>query len=143
MKKVLGCLLILCGTIHISFAQKSMTAGIWGKWLFLSASENELGKIADNQLPDLIFPDSAFTVSGSIGCNKMNGSYEIEGEQFIFGPMVSTYKACPDMSIENFLNRFLPRVGYYRIENDRLYLYDKDDRTRYIIYRRNTAGHTT
>lgn len=138
--KILACLLLSLSIMTgDSIAQKKpVVSPLSGKWIFTASSEMETGNLSEGQLPDLFFPDSARTVSGYTGCNRINGSYEIDGERFLFGPMVSTYKACPDMEMEKFITHFLIRVGFYRIEGDRLYLYDKDDRSRYVVYQRNT-----
>lgn len=137
MKRLSISVLIIL-TCYFSSAQTHSQSGILtGKWLFVSSSEIDLGKIPDSQLPDLLIDDSAKSFSGSAGCNRINGSYEAEAEEFAFGPMLSTFKACPDMQVEKYITRFLPSVGSYKVEDNRLYLYEKNDKSRFIVYRRN------
>ena len=111
-----------------------------GKWTFVSYSEKDLGRIPESQLPVLLFSDSSRKVSGSSGCNKINGSYEITGEHFTFGPMMSTFKSCPDMEVERFITRFLTKVAWYKMEDNKLYLYDAEDKTSFVIFRRNASS---
>lgn len=36
------------------------------------------------------------TISGSTGCNRYNGTYDIEGDQIVFGPAAATRKFCAE-----------------------------------------------
>ena len=123
--------------VLISFAQTdSQPFLLSGKWTFVSYSEKDLGRIPASQLPVLVFTDSTRKVSGSSGCNNINGSYAITGEHFTFGPMMSTFKSCPDMEVEQFITRFLTRVVMYKMDDDKLYFYDDQDKTSFVVFRR-------
>src|SRR5512139_3738326 len=45
--------------------------------------------------PHLVF-QSGGRVTGSDGCNRITGSYELKGEGILFGPQAGTQMACPD-----------------------------------------------
>ena len=50
--------------------------------------------VADGITITAAFQDGA--VSGSSGCNSYSGSYETDGKEISFGPLVSTLMACMD-----------------------------------------------
>ena len=64
-------------------------------------------------------------VSGSGGCNRMFGSYELSGDAIIFSGVASTKMACQDgMDIESAFLPSLQRVAKYRIIGQQLELLD-------------------
>ena len=139
MKTLLLILSAVLSTL-LAFGQPDpQLSTLTGKWIFVSYSEKDLGRIPESQLPILVFSDSSRKVSGSAGCNRINSSYEITGEHFAFGPMMSTFKACPDMEVERFITRFLPRVVSHKMEDNRLYLYDEEDKSSFVVFRRNAS----
>jgi len=64
-------------------------------------------------------------VSGSGGCNRLAGSYKLEGDQLTFGKLAATMMACPrGMETErNFLGA-LQKVSRVRIRQQQLELLD-------------------
>ncbi len=66
-------------------------------------------------------------VSGSGGCNRLAGSYELNGEQLKFGPMAGTRMACPEgMDSEQAFLQSLERVSKWKITGQSLELFDSD-----------------
>ena len=66
-------------------------------------------------------------VTGSAGCNRLMGDYELKGEGIRFqAPMASTMMACPEplMSQEQAVHAALASVASYRREADGLDLLD-------------------
>jgi heat shock protein HslJ len=64
-------------------------------------------------------------VNGSGGCNRMFGSYELNGDALTFGDIGSTKMACPDiMDIESSFLPALQRAAKWRITGQRLDLLD-------------------
>ena len=49
---------------------------------------------ANTHLTTAVFSDG--TISGSTGCNRYNGSYDIKGERIVFGPAAATRKFCAE-----------------------------------------------
>lgn len=136
MKRLLFLIAFVTSAAIVSAQNDSASNRLNGMWKFDSASEVKFGSIPDKELPDLIFDEAAKTVTGFTGCNKMNGTYTVEGDQFMFGPIMSTKMACPQIEIDNYLSRFLPNVGAYKIRSGKLYLYDKNSKAKYVIYKR-------
>ncbi|BCU07345.1 META domain-containing protein [Allochromatium tepidum] len=70
--------------------------------------------------------------SGSTGCNRVQGGYEVEGTDFRFGEgLAATRMACPEplMKQETAIFKALQRVTGYRYVPDRLELTDDRDET--------------
>lgn len=72
----------------------------------------------------LILRPAEERVSGSTGCNQINGGYSLEGERLEFGPLATTLRACPDEpDIEGAFLGALESVTRYELYGERLELY--------------------
>jgi copper homeostasis protein (lipoprotein) len=66
-------------------------------------------------------------VSGSGGCNRLMGSYELNGEQLKFGQMAGTMMACPEgMETEQAFFKSLEQVTRWKITGQSLELFGSD-----------------
>jgi heat shock protein HslJ len=66
-------------------------------------------------------------VSGSGGCNRLMGTYEVKGDELKFGRMASTMMACPDgMETEQAFLKSLGQVSKWKISGHSLELSDSD-----------------
>jgi copper homeostasis protein (lipoprotein) len=64
-------------------------------------------------------------VSGSGGCNRITGSYRLQGSELTFGPLAGSMMACADgMNLEQEFLETLPRVTGWRIAGIHLELTD-------------------
>jgi len=64
-------------------------------------------------------------VGGSSGCNRLTGSYTLEGAQLRFGPMAGTRMAClQGAEQERLFLETLPEVARWHITGNRLDLLD-------------------
>jgi heat shock protein HslJ len=64
-------------------------------------------------------------ISGSDGCNRMSGSYEVEEDRIAFGQTLSTRMACPGTGeVEQGFRAALKDASRWRITADRLELFD-------------------
>jgi heat shock protein HslJ len=77
------------------------------------------------EIPVLEFHKADGKVMGNSGCNRLSGSYKIEGNKITFGPMISTKMACPGNGEQRFMTA-LNAVNTFRIENLKLYLLNGD-----------------
>lgn len=61
---------------------------------------------------------------GSSGCNRMTGSYTLNGKSLKFGPMAGTRMACDEasMKLEQALYTALGAVDGYTLKGDELHL---------------------
>lgn len=73
----------------------------------------------------LIFAADTLRVAGSSGCNRVTGSFELDGDRLRFGRMASTMMACVDgMDQEKQILKTLEEVESYRIHGIHLELLD-------------------
>ena len=60
-------------------------------------------------------------------CNQGRGSYEMEGEQLRFGPIMTTRMACPEDSRDFDFGRHLDAVASFSLEGGELRLHLEGD----------------
>lgn len=94
-------------------------------WRLIRLS-GEVVTAADPQhTPNLIFDATTHRVSGSGGCNRLTGGYEVKGEELKFGQMASTRMACVSgMETEQKFLTALGQVKKWRIAGRELELMD-------------------
>jgi copper homeostasis protein (lipoprotein) len=64
-------------------------------------------------------------VASSGGCNRLMGSYSVEGDRLTFGPLAGTRLACPEgMEQEHAFHEALGTTATWRITGERLELFD-------------------
>ena len=82
--------------------------------------------VADQQRePSLTLHSDQLRVAGSGGCNRLMGSYEVNGKELHFGKLAGTMMACAaGMDTEKEFLATLPRVVRWRITGEHLELYD-------------------
>jgi len=84
--------------------------------------------ITSSQLAGIEINTRSMNILGSDGCNNYRGKIEtLSGNKLLFGPIMGTKKACPDMSIPNKFTSSLKEVRYYKREGLSLILYDEND----------------
>jgi heat shock protein HslJ len=75
--------------------------------------------------PSLVFDPATHRVSGSGGCNRLTGGYEVKGEELKFGQMASTRMACVSgMETEQKFLAALEKVKKWKIAGRQLELMD-------------------
>ncbi|MBV8282015.1 MAG: META domain-containing protein [Candidatus Eremiobacteraeota bacterium] len=82
----------------------------------------------EKKAPYIELDDASKRLSGSGGCNRLLGSYEVDGSTLHFKQVASTMMACPGdaMTHEQAFIRALESVTSYRIRGSTLLLRDKD-----------------
>ena len=65
-------------------------------------------------------------VQGSGGCNRMTGTYQLDGQKLKFGPLATTRMACPDMQTETAFLKALQATTRYEISGSSLMLFGAD-----------------
>lgn len=83
------------------------------------------GKPVAPRSPDrqahLVFSPEEGQLSGSGGCNRLMGSYRIDGEKIAFGPMGITHMACTEgMEVESLFLKALSETATWHISGRRL-----------------------
>lgn len=82
----------------------------------------------DESAPSLVLDGESSRLSGSGGCNRLAGSYEVGDDGVHFGPIASTRMACsePVMARESAFLTALAAVTGHRLEESSLVLLDGD-----------------
>lgn len=77
-----------------------------------------------NSKAALLFDAKGMRVSGSSGCNRLMGSYKLDGDSLHFEPAALTRMACPEpvMKLEHAFLEALRATTRYRIEGRNLHL---------------------
>ena len=73
------------------------------------------------EIPQLRFNIKKGTVSGSSGCNRLNGEVKIIGNEISFLNLAMTRMMCPGDGEANFLSA-LKKTKTFKTENDKIYL---------------------
>jgi heat shock protein HslJ len=75
--------------------------------------------------PHFILNPQSRRVSGSGGCNRMTGSYELKGDRLSFGRVAGTMMACLEgMDTEKAFLDPLRQVNSWKITGQHLELFD-------------------
>jgi heat shock protein HslJ len=77
------------------------------------------------QEPHLVLNSQLRRVAGSGGCNRITGSYDLNGQHLAFSEMAGTMMACvAGMEAESAFLQALNRVYKWKITGQKLELYD-------------------
>jgi len=104
-------------------------AALNGKWILEKIGSRTI-QAADfaKGLPELVFNLEAGSLAGHDGCNRINGSMEVQGNRIKFGPLASTKMACPGNKAENnFTQKISSQTATYYFTAGQLVLYLIDD----------------
>jgi heat shock protein HslJ len=75
--------------------------------------------------PQLVLDPVSHRASGSGGCNRIIGGYELKGDKLTFARMASTMMACPDgMGTEQNFLKALGQVKRWKVAGRQLQLMD-------------------
>lgn len=108
----------------VSLAQGDTTlAGCGGDPAALLNGEWTVTRIGEADVPAGIAVSMTFGdghVSGSGGCNRFMGSYQLTGESLGFGELAGTLMACPDkaMAIEHTFHNTMGQIDHFDILDD-------------------------
>jgi len=93
------------------------------KWYLSELQGQPFTFIGDNNYAHLLFSaGQPNKVTGSTGCNALNGSYELTGVNLIkFSPLATTKMACPGNTEATFIEA-LGQVNNWSISNEQLLL---------------------
>lgn len=102
------------------------TSDLQNTYWKLTALNGKPISVANQQRePSLTLHSDHLRVAGSGGCNRLIGSYEVNGKELHFGKLAGTMMACPaGMDTEKDFLDTLPRVARWRIVGEHLEFYD-------------------
>ena len=95
-------------------------------WKLVRLSETPVQAAEKQREPHLIFANDEPRLSGSGGCNRLTGSFELDGDKLRLGRMAGTMMACPTgMEQEQRFLQSLEKVERYRIAGSHLEMLDE------------------
>lgn len=121
-------MIIVIAGCHSTKAISSNTSGgseilDQNKWYLNELQGQPFTFIGNDNYAHLLFSSGQPNkVSGSTGCNRLNGSFELTGVNFIkFSPLATTRMACPGNTEAKFIEA-LGQVNNWSISNEQLLL---------------------
>jgi putative lipoprotein len=96
-------------------------------WRVTRLGDKDVVANQNQRAPYIVLQSSEHRVSGSGGCNRINGTYTLEKQTIRFGPIASTMMACPKgMDTEKDFMQALDAVRKWKIQGDELEFYGED-----------------
>ncbi len=94
-------------------------------WKLVRLGDNPVAAAMEQRKAHLVFAADGLQVAGSDGCNRLSGSFELDGERLRFGRMASTRMSCPDnLDQQQRFRQALEQVERYRIRGGHLEFFD-------------------
>ena len=135
MNKVLVSICIAGAALAMSSCRSVEKAiplsSINGEWNIIEINGSKVTSGESRTLPFIAFDTATGRVSGSSGCNRMMGSFDVNAKpgSLELGAMGSTRMMCPDMTTErNVLSALAQVKGYKKAGKDKLYLCNASNR---------------
>lgn len=127
----LALLLLICASVSCTIQPNDLTLEKDNikdaYWVLLSVEGQDVEVLNDTRTAYIRLEENENDVDGFTGCNKISGSYTLNGEQLQLAELSTTRMACPDMEAENRLLNALRRVDNYKISGDLLTLFEGDE----------------
>src|SRR5699024_940154 len=99
-------------------------------WKLVSLQGKEVSMPEDQREAHIKLMNKEGKVTGSGGCNVLNGSFELgDGNSISFSKVATTMMSCPDMETEQQFLKVLEKVNSYQVEGDTLLLNDSNGET--------------
>jgi heat shock protein HslJ len=99
-------------------------------WRLLTLRGKPIELSADQREPHLILQTAQKRLVGSGGCNRLMGSFTVDGAHLSFGRTASTMMACPQgMEQERAFLDALSSAARWRIDGQRMQLRSESDET--------------
>ncbi len=94
-------------------------------WTLVRLENKDLPPTDHRRVPYLLFNAKDHRLSGFNGCNRLVGSYELDGEKLSLSPIATTRMACiAGMDIEQHFTEILQRVSRWKLNERSLELFD-------------------
>jgi copper homeostasis protein (lipoprotein) len=121
MKYTLGLSIALLAAVQMAGAAAPTLRGT--TWVLSPKAET-------GTTPTLVLDTAQLRVSGRAQCNRIMGSFTLDGDKLFFGEVASTRRACyPDDGSEQRFLQALAQVQRWRIEGGELLLLGAEGNT--------------
>ncbi|KGE03193.1 YbaY family lipoprotein [Pseudohaliea rubra] len=99
-------------------------------WRLTLLEDQGVSRAENQREPHLVFREDG-RLTGSDGCNRLSGRYDVDGRRMTLGTIAATRMACPTgMEQAVRLHGVLEQVAHYRIMGRHLELLDQDGKLR-------------
>lgn len=100
------------------------------EWTLVKIGDEAVGAGSTPQVPSLLFTAEGHRVSGSTGCNRLTGGYEMDGGSLHFTPLATTRMMCmKGMATEQKVLQALGAVRSWAVGGAELELKDADGKS--------------
>ena len=97
------------------------------EWQMVLLGDEAVMVTDEKRRPSLVFQPEPQRISGSGGCNRVTGGYEINASALTLSEVAGTMMACPDgMDLEQAVYAALGKVRSWRVSGRQLDLFDGD-----------------
>ena len=94
-----------------------------GRWDAVELAGTAVPEIPAARRPHLVFNDGN-GLTGSDGCNRVTGSYTVDGESLTVGPVITTQMACNDtVDLQRRFRGALRGTSHWRLAGEHLEFY--------------------
>ena len=99
-------------------------------WNLRRLGDKEEKASGGERVPYIFLDPSGDRLSGSGGCNRLSGTYQVDKQTIRFGPTALTMMACPKgMDREKDFMEALGRTRSWKIRGEKLELYDEEGKS--------------
>ncbi len=124
MKQIIVSLFLFTGIFSCS--PKLSPDKDWGnnkKWVLFELNNTPVQLSGTNKDAHLVFLPAEKTFSGTGGCNRISGIYEInKNDRIVFNNIAGTMMSCPDLAFEQKVLETIRNIDHYAIKNNELHL---------------------
>lgn len=100
------------------------------QWELVRLGDTPVHAASPQQAPHFVLNSDSRRVSGSGGCNRITGSYNLHGDRITFSRMATTMMAClTGMDTEKTFLDMLKQVNRFKITGQKLELLDANGHT--------------
>lgn len=96
-------------------------------WKIVTIMGKKVEVLKNMREPYLVFHSTSNKISGYTGCNKIMGSYKIDGNNLSIGKVATTKMMCIQVAnVEIYLLKVFKSVKRFEINGEKMKLLDKD-----------------
>jgi len=95
------------------------------EWIVVEIGNEKIEQLEADRFPKLTLSEGK--ISGFSSCNRMTGTYTLEKEKIIFGPIAVTKMFCFDTSdLETKYLKLLSEVTFWEYKHDKLHFLNEN-----------------
>ena len=116
-----------CVSVEVDSSRRTPASSLTNTyWKLISLDGKPITPEKGQREAHLILQDKDKRLAGSGGCNRIMGSYQLDGSSLSFGKVASTMMACINMHDEQAFLATLEKTRRWKIEGARLDFLDEN-----------------